>query len=187
MPIDHGMTSDAIRFLALLRPLERELETYARRLLREPQQAPDVIQNAVLRAFTAFGRYREQGTFRPWIFRILAREVWALNRKHAAIARHEFQLDAQELAQLQPSDNLPEPAATDDILDPELEQALRTLTDNERAVLLLRGIGEFRYREISNTLEMPLGSVMGHLARARSKMRAALRRARSPGTLNLST
>jgi RNA polymerase sigma factor (sigma-70 family) len=151
MPTDHRMTCDGSRFLPLLRPLEPELETYARRLLWAPQQAPDAIQNAVLRAFTAFGRYREQGSFRPWIFRILTREVWALNRKHAAIARHEFQLDPQALAQLQPSDSLPEPPAIDDILEPELEQALRTLTDNERAVLLLRGISEFRYREISNT------------------------------------
>jgi RNA polymerase sigma factor (sigma-70 family) len=121
------------------------------------------------------------------MFRILTREVWALNRKHAAIARHEVQLDPQALVELRPSECITEPPATDNILEPELEQALRTLTDNERAVLLLRGISEFRYREISDTLDMPLGSVMGHLARARTKMRAALHRARSPGTVKLST
>lgn len=98
MPIDHGMTSDSSRFLALLRPLEPELETYARRLLWAPQQAPAAIQSAVLRAFTAFGRYREQGSFRAWIFRILTREVWALNGKHAIPARAHVSTDLAKTA-----------------------------------------------------------------------------------------
>jgi RNA polymerase sigma-70 factor (ECF subfamily) len=50
------------------------------------------------------------------------------------------------------------------------------LTDNERAALLLRGIGELRYQEISESLGIPLGSVMGNLSRARQKMRAFLGR-----------
>ena len=44
-------TADADRFLALLKPIERDLEMYCRRLMWEPQEAPDVLQNAVLRAF----------------------------------------------------------------------------------------------------------------------------------------
>src|SRR5256885_12350535 len=51
--------------------------------------------------------------------------------------------------------------------------ALQTLNETERAVLLLRAIGEMRYREISESLEIPLGSVMGNLSRARQKMREA--------------
>ena len=58
---------------------------------------------------------------------------------------------------------------------------LKILTDNERAVLLLRAIGEMRYREIAESLDIPLGSVMGHLARARQKMRTLIgRRDRRP-------
>jgi RNA polymerase sigma-70 factor, ECF subfamily len=174
--MDAATPTSSNRFLALLQPIQLELELYARRLLWEPQQAPDAVQNAVLRAFASFDRYVEQGRFRAWMFRILTREAWALNRKHGAIAQHEFQLEPRELAELP----IAEPGSTsdpgDEILEPELENALRLLNDNERAVLLLRAIGEFRYREISDTLDMPLGSVMGHLARARVKMRLALRR-----------
>ena len=61
-------------------------------------------------------------------------------------------------------------------LDPALAAGLKTLTDTERAVLLLRAIGELRYREISETLDIPLGSVMGNLSRAREKMRAVIAR-----------
>src|ERR1035441_6980775 len=67
-------TADADRFLALLQPIERDLETYARRLIWEPQEAPDAIQNAVLRAFAAFDRYHEDASFRAWMFKILTSE-----------------------------------------------------------------------------------------------------------------
>ena len=199
-------TSEADRFLALLKPIERDLETYARRLMWEPQEAPDALQNAVLRAFAAFDRYLEDASFRAWMFKILTHEAFALNRKHARIARHEFQLEPEEFARLpftgeqdqggsQPAcvagalcptwlagatlaQRRPvSPEALNELLEPALAAGLKTLTDTERAVLLLRAIGELRYREISETLGIPLGSVMGNLSRARQKMRALIARA----------
>ena len=177
-------TSESDRFLALLKPIERDLETYARRLMWEPQEAPDALQNAVLRAFAAFDRYREDASFRAWMFKILTHEAFALNRKHARIARHEFQLEPEELAGL-PSvaeqgrggDEPASPDALAEVLEPALIAGLKTLTDTESAVLLLRGIGDLRYREISESLSIPLGSVMGNLSRARQKMRAFIARA----------
>lgn len=176
-------TSTADRFLALLKPIERDLETYGRRLVWEPLDAPDAIQNAVMRAFAAFDRYHEDASFRAWMFKILTHEAFALNRKHARIARHEFQLEPEELADLPfdgPQDErrnqMLTPEALNEALDQSLVAGLKTLTDNERAVLLLRAIGDLRYREIAESLEIPLGSVMGHLARARQKMRALIAR-----------
>ncbi len=177
-------TPDADRFLALLRPIERDLETYARRLIWEPQEAPDALQNAVMRGFAAFDRYHADASFRAWMFKILTHEAFALNRKHARIARHEFQLEPEELAALtltsEPQQGVGQPLspeALDEALEPALAAGLKTLTDAERAVLLLRAIGDLRYREISESLGIPLGSVMGNLARARQKMRAYLARA----------
>jgi RNA polymerase sigma-70 factor (ECF subfamily) len=179
----NSFTTDADRFLALLEPLERDLERYSRRLIWEPQEAPDALQNAVLRAFAAFDRYHEDASFRAWIFRILTNEVFALNRKHARIARHEFQLEPEELEGLvgtaldgADGEAMPTPEVLAERMEPELAAALKTLTDAERAVLLLRALGELRYRDIAESLDMPLGSVMGHLARARLKTRLALAR-----------
>jgi len=175
--------SDADRFLALLRPIERDLENYCRRLIWEPQEAPDAIQNAVMRAFAAFDRYHEDASFRSWMFKILTHEAFALNRKHARIARHEFQLEPEELAglpfggqQAEGSNQSLSPEALNEALDQDLVAGLKTLTDTERAVLLLRAIGDLRYREISESLGIPLGSVMGNLSRARQKMRALIAR-----------
>jgi RNA polymerase sigma-70 factor, ECF subfamily len=177
-------TSEADRFLALLKPIERDLETYARRLIWEPQEAPDALQNAVMRAFAAFDRYHEDASFRAWMFKILTREAFTLNRKHARIACHEFQLEPEELAGLastgEQDQGGTQPSSSDalnEALEPALAEGLKTLTDTERAVLLLRAIGGLRYREISETLGIPLGSVMGNLSRARQKMRALIVRA----------
>lgn len=174
-------SSKHAQFLALLRPLERGLETYARRLLWDPQDLPDALQNGVLRAYAAFDRYREGTSFRAWIYTILTREIFALNRRHARRAQHEFQLGMDELEALAGPDTGGDPGAAvsetdrwEETLEPDLVRALHRLTDVERAVLLLRALSGFRYREISEALDIPLGSVMGDLSRARQKMRAAL-------------
>jgi len=175
--------SDADRFLALLKPIQRDLEIYCRRLIWQPHEAPDALQNAVLRAFSAFDRYRPEASFRAWMFKILTREAFAMNRKHARIARHEFQLEPEELAGLPLAESMSplsgEPfslGVLNEALEPALAAGLKTLTDTERAVLLLRAVAELRYREIGESLGIPLGSVMGNLFRARQKMRAFIGR-----------
>ena len=181
--MSQSTASDTDRFLALLRPIERDLERYCRRLIWEPQEAPDALQNAVMKAFAAFERYSPEASFRAWMFKILTHEAFALNRKHARIARHEFQLEPEELEGLSPAgaprdqaEHVSSFGGVTENSEPELAAGLRTLTDTERAVLLLRGVGELRYQEIGESLGIPLGSVMGNLFRARQKMRAFLGR-----------
>ena len=173
----------AERFLELLRPVERELEVYCRRLVFDPGDVRDAIQNAVLRALRAFDRYHDGASFRAWLFKILTNESFALNRKRGRIAKFEVPLEADQIESL--AESPPGAAGADwlsswetlaDALDEEVVAALAALTETERAVLLLRAIGGLRYREISETFEIPLGSVMGHLHRARQKMRDAILR-----------
>jgi len=180
-----GQKSAVERFLELLRPIERDLEAYCRRLIWNEQETPDAIQDAVLRAWAAFDRYHEDASFRMWMFKILTHEVFKLNKRYGRLAQFEFHLELEEmevLPALEQStgyrDWLNAPDALADALDQKLLAALKTLTETERAVLLMRAIGEFRYREIAETLDIPVGSVMGNLARARKKMQDAILRSR---------
>lgn len=183
-------TDLAESFLTLLRPIRRELETYCRRLVWNEHDAPDALQNAAMNAFRAFDRYHEDSNFRGWMFKILTHEVFKLNRKHGRLAQFEYQVEPEELDALttlesnaEYRDWLNAPDALADALDQQLLAALKTLTEAERAVLLMRAIGEFRYREIAEALDIPLGSVMGNLARARKKMQDAILRSQRRSVL----
>jgi RNA polymerase sigma-70 factor (ECF subfamily) len=173
-------------FLEWLKPMQRDLEIYCRRLIWNPQEVPDAIHNAMLRAVAHFDRCHGADFFRAWMFKILTHEVLALNRKHARIARFEFQVESEELEDLAGSEpalpwgNPDELADWRENLEDHLDLALKSLTEPERAVLLLRAIGNFKYQEIAGELDLPVGSVMGYLARARKKMQAALRKKNNP-------
>src|SRR5207245_6142327 len=170
------------RFLSLLRPIERGLENYSRRMVFDRRDCEDALQNAVLRAFRAFDRYHDDASFRAWMFKILTNEIFAINRKRGRVAEFEVSVEPEEMeefASLDFAGDVPLSWETlADTLDEELLAALQSLNQSERAVLLMRAIGDLRYREISECLGIPLGSVMGNLSRARQKMRDAILRAR---------
>ena len=171
-----------IRFLSLLRPIERDLENCARRMVFDRRDFEDALQNAVLRAFRAFDRYHDDASFRAWMFKILTNEIFAMNRKRGRVAEFEVAVEPEEMEEFAGLDFAGEvPLSWEmlaDALDEELLAALQSLNSSERAVLLMRAIGDLRYREISECLGIPLGSVMGNLSRARQKMRDAILRAR---------
>ena len=171
-----------VRFLELLRPIAGDLENYSRRMVFDRRDCEDALQNAVLRAFAAFDRYHDDGSFRAWMFKILTNEIFAINRKRGRVTKFEVAVEPQEMEEFAGLDFATEtPISWEtlaDALDEELLAALQRLNQSERAVLFMRAIGDLRYREISECLGIPLGSVMGNLTRARQKMRDAILRAR---------
>src|SRR5713226_8760048 len=175
------------RFLSLLRPIEADLENYSRRMVFDRRDFEDALQNAVLRAFRAFDRYHDDASFRAWMFKILTNEIFAINRKRGRVAEFEIAVEQEELEEFVGLEFAGEaPISWDslaDALDEELLAAVQSLNQSERAVLLMRAIGDLRYREISECLGIPLGSVMGNLSRARQKMRDAILRARQRSSL----
>jgi len=173
-----GRSADkAERFLDLLRPLQRPLEVYARRMLREPSLVEDVLQAAVMRAFARFDRFAEGTDFRAWIFRFVTLEAFNRNRKRGPLSLGadpaeppDESADPQDWAALVRDD----PDGLLEHLDDHLVEALGQLAAPERAALLLRAVGEFRYEEIHEILGIPVGSVVGYLSRARRKLRRSL-------------
>ena len=168
-------------FLALLEPLQRPLEVYCRRMLRNRSMVEDVLQSAVAAAFAQFDRYTEGTNFRAWVFRFVTLEVFNRNRKHEPVFFAEVPADllAEESWALVASEDvftamLKDPDVVLEHFDDAVVGALEELAPAERAVLLLRAIGEFSYKEIHELLAIPLGSVIGYLSRARKRLRIAL-------------
>src|SRR5438046_8711700 len=88
-----------VRFLSLLRPIERDLENYSRRMVFDRRDFEDALQNAVLRAFRAFDRYHDDASFRAWMFKILTNEIFAINRKRGRVVQFEIAVEAAGVEQ----------------------------------------------------------------------------------------
>lgn len=168
-------------FLELLEPIQAALEGYCRRMLRDRSLVEDVLQSSVARAFAAFDRYAEGTNFKAWMFRFVTLEIFNRNRKHEPIVFGDVPVDlsAEETWAVVSQEEtfaamLDDPDVVLKHFDDVVVDLLKTLPPLERAVLLLRGIGEFSYKEIQELLSIPLGSVMGYLSRARGRMRIAL-------------
>jgi RNA polymerase sigma-70 factor, ECF subfamily len=170
----HGAES----FLGLLRPLERSLEVYARRMLRDASQTEDVLQEAVMEAWRRFPEFAPGTNFRAWMFRFLTHKILNANRRAEAVVLDDVPVEvtADEIWDLPDAEDAfaqltADPDQFVERLEPALARALGRLAAAERACLLLKSVGGFTYREIHEALGIPMGSVMGYLARARRRMR----------------
>lgn len=170
------------RFIKLISSLKGQLEGYCRRALLQSDETEDVLQSVVTLSLRDFSRFVEGTNFRAWIFRYTVLEV--ANRNRAAARRRRIaplgddveqkQVDSMsiELGGWEHPDAIIEALA--DHFDQAVWEALRELSDKQRAILLLRSIGEFSYREIGEILDVPIGTVMGLLSRARASLRIRL-------------
>ena len=170
----------AERFLSHLEPIQRTLSAHCRRALFDSSEVADALQSAVVFAYRDFDLYAEGTNFRAWMFRYVSYEV--LNRNRAAARRHSATLPA-DLAATAPEgcqDNsiidrlLDDPDLVLDQCEDAIAQAVLDLPETERSIFLLRAIGEFKYREIAEILEIPVGTVMGLLSRSRDRLRHSL-------------
>jgi RNA polymerase sigma factor (sigma-70 family) len=142
-------------FVEFLRPLQRPLEVYCRRMLRDRSKVQDVIQNAVASAFAQYSRKVEVINFKAWIFRFVTLQIFNTNRQQEPVSLSEIPTD---LSADESWDSVTEEATYTALLDdPEVVlehfddvvvEALERLAPLERAVILLRSVGEFSYKEI---------------------------------------
>lgn len=144
----------------------------ARHLTRDARLAEDIVQEVALKVLQKQDTFRrDKGTFRVWVFAILRNTV----TDHFRRSGHQPQLVAWD----EQESDLPHGVAVDDtvfahVLDDEIETALQSLPSEMRTAVLLADIEGFRYREIAQILDWPLGSVMSRLSRARTKLRKQL-------------
>ncbi|NOX57887.1 MAG: sigma-70 family RNA polymerase sigma factor [Planctomycetes bacterium] len=171
--------TDADNFLALLSPVRDALHRFAVRSVWRQDQASDVLQEAVMTAWRQFDRFEQGTNFKAWMFKILLNTVYRLNRKtHRARAASidEGALEAAGYVEKEEAwaSILLDPERVKQSLDDRLVSALESLAESERHCFLLRLLEDFSYREISEQLELPLGTVMSHVYRARMKLRERL-------------
>ena len=162
-------------FLTDLESCIPSLRRYARSLLRDGDRADDLVQDCLERALSRRHLWRGGASLRPWLFRIM-HNVFA-NQIRARAARPKLQpLDDM-------SDHPGVPADQGDRLAlAEMARALDQLPDEQRRVVLLVALEGLAYQDVAQILDVPIGTVMSRLSRARERLRA-MTAADTPATL----
>lgn len=150
--------------ILLIEPLIPALRRYARSLLRDRTAADDLVQDCLERAIRQWHQRRRDGDARTWIFTIL--HNLAINRLRQSARRgvHVSLEDTAESAFARP------PGQEDGLCNEDLLKALQTLPEEQRAVLLLVSVEDLSYAEAAKVLDVPVGTVMSRLSRARERL-----------------
>jgi RNA polymerase sigma-70 factor, ECF subfamily len=160
-------------FEQLALPLLPSLYSHAFWLTRDHAEAEDLAQEAISKALRAFDSFQAGTNFKAWIFRIL-RNTFLTSRVGIAASRTVFLEDHPEA--LDTADTTPTPEDTLIQLNNEtaLHSALDQLQPPLREILLLCDVEELKYKDIALVLDLPIGTVMSRISRARAALRQLL-------------
>ena len=166
-------TGNNAEFEELALPLFDSLYNFAHWLAQDRHQAEDLVQETYAKALKGFGSFRQGTNFRAWMFKIL-RNTFLTSRTGLSSAHTEPLEPGDEDRLLPVSSHTPETLVITQDLGEALQQAIEALPVPFREVLLLADVEEMSYQEISESLSIPIGTVMSRLARARKSARQKL-------------
>ncbi len=161
------------RFEQLALPHLDAAYSLARWLTGRPEDAKDVAQEALLRAFRYFDGF-EGSEFRPWLLSIVRRTsyTWLARNRGGPV---DWDVEGEVAAETAPPDPSPTPemAALSSADRALLNRLIAELPLPFREILLLREVQDLSYREIADVVGAPVGTVMSRLSRARDLLRRA--------------
>ena len=144
--------------------------TLAHYLTRDASEAEDATQEAVLRAVRYIHTLRSDADARAWLLAIVRRECYGGRQQHVATVAFD---DVPELQLVDPSAQ-PDTEAGRSMLQRRVREAIAALPDGLRETLILRELQQCTYDEIATITEVPLGTVMSRLSRARARLAGLL-------------
>ena len=158
-------------FERVVMPHLNDAYTLARYLMHDEHDAQDVVQDSVLRAIRHIDGFRH-GDARAWLLTIVRNCCYTWHKSHK---RERSNVSLSDESALTVADSNTADDATIRASDSELiRAAVDRLPAELREVLVLRELNELSYREISEVVGVPMGTVMSRLSRAREKLAAVL-------------
>ena len=140
------------------------------RLCGDTGLAEDMAQEAFLRAWINLPSFHPQSPLRNWLYRIAVNAALDVLRR-----RPEETLEDEEVQMVTDQALCPETALIEKERVALLQQAMQSLPETARSVLVLREYGGLSYQEIASVLDVPIGTVMSRLNSARNRLRELLK------------
>src|SRR6266436_7821117 len=155
-------------FETITLPNLKALHRKAQQMLKDVSAADDMVQETCLRAWQSFDRFTPGTNGRAWLFAILTNVV-----RHEYRRRGRWRIDplSQEILE---NCAAPTNTNTEILTDHYLLGAIESIPLHSRQVLLLADIAALQYHEIAEALQIPMGTVMSRLSRARASLRSQL-------------
>ena len=163
-------------FQELLNPELGALFRTALRMTRNREDAEDLVQETVTKAFAAFDRFEKGTNFRAWIFRILTNTF--INNYYRVRDRQKLpsldEMEEESFFQPIAEGITPEEALLNTLTKEDILKAIEDLPVEFRAVVVLVLVEGFSYKEAAEILDIPIGTVMSRLWRGRRLLQKSL-------------
>jgi RNA polymerase sigma-70 factor, ECF subfamily len=172
----HG---DAQAFRALVERYQRRVYQLALGMVKDPDEAMDITQETFVRVHRYLPSFKGDSSFFTWTYRIATNLCLDSARRRGRSDRVDLdESDAEIEAHMDPPSSAfagPQRAALNAELKEKIDDALSSLSENHRAILLLREVEGLSYEELAHALGIRKGTVMSRLFHARLKMQRKLR------------
>ena len=146
-------------------PLEEhipKLRRYAIALLRDRVRADDLVQDTLERALHKFSLFQQGSNLRAWLFTMM-HNLYVNQMRNPSNTYQGQPLDGEEFMAA---------STTDEAMKTyDLDKALQRLSPEQREIILLVGLEQLSYEQTAQVLNVPIGTVMSRLARARERLR----------------
>lgn len=181
--VEKAVRGDAKAFRSLVERYQRKVYSIAYGIVRNPDTALDVTQDAFVKIHRNLATFKGDSSFYTWVYRIVLNLCIDRKRRERrqaevdyddALAHEEGFTDGPTLASTG-IDNPAKAAQRKELLE-HMDKALATLSDEHKAILLLREVDGLSYEELAETLDIPKGTVMSRLFHARKNFQKSLQR-----------
>jgi RNA polymerase sigma-70 factor, ECF subfamily len=165
---------------ALIQHYQQPVYNLVYRLMDDPADASDVVQEVFLKIFRSIGNFRGDSSLKTWIYRISCNEAYNQRRWYIRHKKQEVGLETDDESAPNLNELLPDHGrsafdiASGHELHALIENALTELNPQFRAAVVLRDIEDMSYEEIAEVLQISLGTVKSRILRGREALRKAL-------------
>lgn len=154
------------------------LYNFGLRLTTDPNDAEDLVQDTIVKAYRFFSSYEKGTNAKAWLFRILKNSYINNYRKKS---KKPQQVDYDEVSTFYETVRAERTDTSDledrlyrELMDDDITNALEELPEDFRTVVLLCDVEGFTYEEIANMLDVPIGTIRSRLHRGRNLLKAQL-------------